>query len=69
MVAKKRLKSSSKGGQSTKARSDESKGKKKARLAKDSRDDKAGFKKAPARVQKEIKARYARDKKKKTRIK
>lgn len=53
-----RLKSTSKGGQSLKARANESKGKRKAELNKISKTDKANYAKAPKSVQAEIKAKY-----------
>ncbi len=66
---KRRLKSTSKGSQSVKSRANESKGKRKAELNKISRVDKANYAKAPASVQKKIKAEYANGKKKPTRTK
>lgn len=68
-TVKERLKASSKGGQSLKKRASESKGKKKAALTRLSKIDKANFKKAPKAVQEKIKAKFKRDKKKKSRIK
>jgi hypothetical protein len=65
----KRLKSTSKGGQSLAARAKESKGKKKANLERLSKVDKANYAKAPAEVKEKIKASYKRGKKSKARIK
>ncbi|MBL4632155.1 MAG: hypothetical protein JKY14_13755 [Paraglaciecola sp.] len=67
--AKKRLKSTSKGGQSLAARAKESKGKKKANLKRLSKVDKANYAKAPEEIQEKIKASYKRGKKSKARIK
>ncbi len=53
-----RLKSTSKGGQSVKARADESKGKRKAELEKISKTDKMDYSNAPKAVQKKIKEEY-----------
>lgn len=64
-----RLKSTSKGGQSLAKRASESKGKRKKELTKLSKVDKANFKKAPPAVKKKIKAEYVAGKKKKTRAK
>lgn len=72
MVAKKptrRLKSTSKGGQSLKGRANESKGARKKELDKLSKVDKANYAKAPASVQKRIRAEYKNGKKKPTRTK
>jgi len=69
MATNKRLKSTSKGGQSVKSRANESKGKRKKELTKIEKVDKANYKKAPAKVKKKIKAEYAAGKKKKTRTK
>jgi hypothetical protein len=69
MAAKKRLKSSSKGGQSLKARAKESKGKRKSELNRISDTDVANFKKAPLYIQQRIKEAYEKEKKKKTRVK
>jgi len=55
-----RLKSTSKGGQSTKARADESKGSRKKELDKISRVDKADYAKAPSYVRKKIREDYAK---------
>lgn len=68
-MPKKRLKSTSKGGQSLKSRANESKGKRKKELDKLSKVDKANYANAPASVKKKIKADYAKGKKKKTRTK
>jgi len=65
----KRLKSTSKGGQSLKSRANESKGKRKAELNKLSKVDKANDKKAPKSVQKKIKESYAEGSKRKTKTK
>lgn len=69
MATTRRLKSTSKGGQSLKSRADESKGKRKAELSKLSRVDKANYAKAPAAVKKKIKAEYTKGKKRKTQTK
>lgn len=60
-----KLKSASKYGQSYSDRSHEAKGKKKARYAKDARDDHAGFEKAPVYIDDKIRAQYARSRKSK----
>ncbi len=65
----KRLKSTSKGGQSLKSRANESKGARKKELDKLSKVDKANYQKAPASVQAKIRADYAKGKKKKTKTK
>ncbi len=65
----KRLKSTSKGGQSLKSRANESKGARKNELDKLSKVDKANYQKAPASVQKKIREDYAKGKKKKTKTK
>ncbi len=69
MKTKTRLKSSSKGGQSVKARANESKGKRKKELDKISATDIANFKKAPPEIQRKIKEAYERERKKKTKEK
>ncbi len=60
-----KLKSASKYGQDYSDRSHEAKGKKKARYAKDARDDHAGFEKAPVYIQNEIREQYAHSRKRK----
>ncbi len=69
----KRLKSTSKYGQGLKARSNESKGAKKSRLAKDARDDHKGFmkleRKDPQLAQEIINKYKSKHQGKKTRIK
>jgi len=66
---KKRLKSTSKDGQSVQSRANESKGKRKKELEKISKTDKANYKKAPAKVKAKIKKEYETGKKKKTKTK
>ena len=65
----KRLKSTSKDGQSLKSRANESKGARKKELDKLSKVDKANYAKAPPSVQKKIREDYAKGKKKKTKTK
>lgn len=65
----KRLKSTSKGGQSLASRAKESTGKRKKELEKLSKVDKANYKKAPAKVKDKIKKSYTEGKKKKTKTK
>lgn len=66
---KRRLKSTSKDGQSLASRASESKGSRKAELSKLSRVDKENYAKAPPSVQAEIRESYSKGKKKKTKTK
>jgi hypothetical protein len=66
---KKRLKSTSKDGQSLESRAKESKGARKKELDKLSRVDKENYQKAPASVQQKIREDYAKGKKKKKKTK
>ena len=62
----KRLKSTSKMGQSLKSRADESQGNRKRELDRLSKVDKANYKKAPKAVKNKIKDSYKKDKKVRT---
>ena len=66
---KRRLKSTSKGGQSLKSRANESNGSRKAELDKLSAVDKKNYANAPPSVQKRIRAEYKNGKKKPTKTK
>ena len=61
-MAKQRLKSTSKGGQSVKARANESKGARKKELNKIARVDHQDYENAPAYVRKKIRKEYANKK-------
>lgn len=69
MATNRRLKSTSKDGQSLKSRANESRGKRRTELSKLERVDKENYKRAPLEVQNRIKAEYKNGKKKKTRTK